>query len=352
MAALPYGIAAFDERPVRLQRGGRVRLGNKGVSQKSGKEYPRELDHFNLEDAPALQEFYGPGEVRRIPAFFPVDDARTILDLAYMAYGASGWKCRGNGVEALRRDTDTMIECLGEDCPGVKKGECKRQGRLTFLCYEVPGLRVYDFVTSSWRTIENALAFIQMLQGLWGHIDRIPFVMLREPYQTSYTDESGKQHAQTHHCVSFDVEASFLDVKRLGAGGNFELPEAPMECADDMYPKSLQERELKALGTAEDPEVIPAEKPRPLLAPHVPQAPPPDPVTPLEADIAQGFEICGTDAADQVRLRAVYKDTPEKLFEYLSALATTLSVGSPAPQPVQPQLVPPPKATVARRSPF
>jgi hypothetical protein len=199
---------------------------------------------------------------------------------------------------------------------------------LTFICYRVPGLCVYDIVTSSWRSIENCLAFIGTLQGLFGRIDGIPLKLYREPYTISYVDDDGKQHSQEHHCIRLDVAASLLEVKRLvlGGGEKLELEPAPLECADDTYPKSIQAHdhegnveEVQALPAADGGEVTP-----PAATPNI------DVdlrLTLLEGisedlrkEIMQGFEICEQTEDKQLQLLKRYKDQPDKLLGYLSAM--------------------------------
>jgi hypothetical protein len=309
MKERPYGIAALD-RPRRLPRAGRIRLGEKQVTER-GKEYPRELDYLNLADARRIAEFYAVREgvkpedlrLRELDIIFPVNDPRTILDMSYMAYGQTGWKCRGNGEIAYNREVDDEIDCAGEDCKMVAEKKCKRQGRLTFVCYLVPGLCVYDIVTSSWRSIENCLAMIETLDDLFGRIDGIPLKMYREPYSSEYTDDEGKSHKQVHHCIRLDVAASLLEVKRLtlGGGEHLELPPASEECADDQYPRSIKQAEIP-----------PVKPPEPILA-SVPE--------PLRSDILTGFEVCGMGDGEREDLLEHYKSNPETLLAYLNARA-------------------------------
>lgn len=293
---LPQGIKRFD-RPLKLPRAGMIRLGEKQVSDK-GREYPRELDHFNFTDAPLVGQVYG-DNCRELDIIFPVNDPTAVFDTCYMAYGATGWKCRGNGDIAYNREHDQEIECAGEDCQMVSEGKCKRQGRLTFVCYKVPGLSVYQIVTSGWRSIENVLAFLEMLESLFGRIDGIPLKLYREPYESTYTDKDGKQRKQVHHCIRPDVAASLLDVKRLqlGGGQTLELPEATTECADDMYPEDVKQAE--ALPPAPEPEIIPA----------------------LNPDIEIGFDILELSEQQRSALLAKYQGHDDKLIQYLSAMA-------------------------------
>jgi hypothetical protein len=307
-----YGIAALD-RPRMLPRAGRIRLGEKVVSER-GKEYPRELDYFNLVDAPLVAKIYG-DKPREIDILFPVNDPRTILDLSYMAYGQTGWKCRGTGVIAYNREADDEIECAGEDCKMVAEGKCKRQARLTFICYLVPGLCVYDVVTSGWRSIENCLSMIETLNDLFGRIDGIPLKMYREPYSSEYTDDEGKHHQQVHHCVRLDVAATPLEVKRisLGMGETLAIEPAEDNTADDMVPRSVKKAE--ALEAGPDPHYIES------LLGAIP--------SPLRELVADGFDITGCEADKRVELLERYIEQPDKLLGYLNALADSRIAGKP-----------------------
>ncbi len=306
-----YGIAALD-RPRMLPRAGRIRLGEKVVSER-GKEYPRELDYFNCVDAALVAKVYGE-KPREIDILFPVNDPRTILDLSYMAYGQTGWKCRGTGVIAYNREVDEEIECAGEDCKMVAEGKCKRQARLTFICYLVPGLCVYDLVTSGWRSIENCLSMIETLGDLFGRIDGIPMKMYREPYSSEYTDDDGKHHQQVHHCVRLDVAETPLKVRRIALGVDkpLEIEPAGDLCADDQFPQSLQKGVVIEHPV---PDIDPASK----MLGAIPEE--------IRGDIIAGLEICNVGEEKGLELLTRYDGQPDKLLGYLSALADSLNGG-------------------------
>jgi hypothetical protein len=339
----PQGIAALESRPLRLPRAGRIRLGEKEVNDR-GKEYPRELDYFNCTDAPLVGDVYGE-KPRAIDVIFPTNDKRAIADTCYMRYGQSGPKCRGNGVTAWDMETGKERECLGEECEHASgdRPSCKRQMILTFVCYMVPGLCVYDLVTSGWRSIENTLAFLDTLESLFGRIDGLPLKMYREPYDTTRTDKDGKRKKQVHHCIRLDLEASLLDVKRLqlGGGAQMELPPAPVECADDMYPKSLQTEEAAALppGVIVDTETGEIVSP-PLAAvpdtPDVLEGYDDDPVYQLAKG---GMDILDLDRAERLELLYKYRDDADGLCHHIGAVIDSQLVEipqKPEPNPVKP----------------
>lgn len=337
-AQRPQGIAALESRPLRLPRAGRIRLGEKEVNQK-GREYPRELDYFNCTDAPLVGEIYGE-KSRAIDVIFPINDKRAIADTCYMRYGASGPKCRGNGVTAWDMENGGERECLGEECEHATgdRPSCKRQMILTFVCYKVPGLCVYDLVTSGWRSIENTLAFLDTLESLFGRIDGIPLKMYREPYETSRMDKDGKRKKQIHHCIRLDLEASLLDVRRLqlGGGAQLELPPAPVECADDMYAKSLQEAEALPAGVIVDTETGEI-----VSKPETPLAAVPDATDVLEGyeddpvyqQARGGMDILELDRTERLELLYKFRDDPDGLMHHLGAVIDSQLVDVPAPTP-------------------
>jgi len=229
--SLPSGIAAIDERPRRLPRLGIVRPGEKVENTKGGKDYPRELDYFNLTDAPAIALYYSrlkvadlerelaennmghdlrelrmkqhalltellarvpegalPDEAtskalsetlkcRELDILFPSNERSMILDTCYKKYGAGGfWQCRGNGVVAVDRDNPAEFDCPGEECPKVKgerneKGKliksCKRMMTLTFLAYKTRGMGVYQYTTTGWQPIGDTLGTLDMFDAMF-----------------------------------------------------------------------------------------------------------------------------------------------------------------------------------------
>jgi hypothetical protein len=176
-----------------------MRLGEKETNA-NDREYPKELDYFNLTDSPSVSLHYArlkveelerklgmPGledekqeryqkqlalirgllakiiggdlpdettskalskalKCRELDIILPTNDKRAIADTCYMRYGASGPKCRGNGVTAWDMENGESIECFGEECEYASgdRPSCKRQMIFTFVAFRVPGLCVHD----------------------------------------------------------------------------------------------------------------------------------------------------------------------------------------------------------------
>jgi hypothetical protein len=190
-------------------------------------------------------------------------------------------------------------------------------------------------MTSGWRSIENTLAFLDTLEGMFGRIDGIPLKLYREPYETTRTGKDGKRQKQVHHCIRLDVAASLLDVRRLqlAGGQDLALPEPPVECADDMYPQSLQAVEAAALPPVPDePAGVVIESP-PLAA--VPAGIEDDPVY---QEMQGGFDILDTPMPERVAMLYQWRDDTEGLTRHLGNLIDAQLV--PVPPKTQPARAP------------
>jgi len=182
-----YGIKGLSDQ-IRLPRRGRIRLGEKQVSPKTGAEYPKKLDYFLCPEE--VQEVYEE-KPRELDILFPTNNVRAFWDQSYTRYGANGWLCRGDGERAIERETGELADCpcdyLNDDASkalGLSGAQCKRQGRLQFILFNVPGsLGVYEIATSSINSILNINSGLAMLanylSGLKRSTTQIPAVRLR-----------------------------------------------------------------------------------------------------------------------------------------------------------------------------
>ncbi len=96
----------------RLPRLGKIRLGEKALSQK-GNPYPKATDYFVC--PPEVQAVYGP-QPRELDVMFPVEDEDVFLNVWYKCYGSgTGLLCKGDGEVATRVDRETgemvQVEC-------------------------------------------------------------------------------------------------------------------------------------------------------------------------------------------------------------------------------------------------
>jgi len=91
------------KRKKRLIRGGIIRLGHKETKKRAdGSEYtyPVQDDHFQLHDAPAILESYGPdqdGKVREIDVTLAFSDVERNFDANYTVWAGGILICKGDG---------------------------------------------------------------------------------------------------------------------------------------------------------------------------------------------------------------------------------------------------------------
>lgn len=178
----------------RLPRLGKIRLGIKEVSSKSGNSYPRAVDYFvcNADQstseaaAKAFHEVYG-DKPRALDVIFPTEDVEQFFPQFYRRYGSgSGLLCKGDGETAVQTDRETgeirEIICNPRQCEWAQKKHCRPIGSLLFLLPKVPGLGAWQIDTSSYHSIVNlnsAIDFIRTLTG--GRIAMIPLKLVIRP---------------------------------------------------------------------------------------------------------------------------------------------------------------------------
>ena len=180
----------------RLPRLGKIRLGVKETSQRSGSPYPRAVDYFvcNADQstseaaARAFREVYG-DKPQALDIMFPVDDRDQFFAQFYRRYGSgTGLLCKGDGESAVEIDRETgeikEIECNPILCEWAAKKHCRPVGTLQFLLVKVPGLGAWQIDTSSYHSIVNlnsAIDFIRSLTG--GRIAMIPLKLIIRPQE-------------------------------------------------------------------------------------------------------------------------------------------------------------------------
>ena len=122
----------------RMPRLGKIRLGIKKKSLKTGNEYPVEVDYFVC--PPEVQKVFG-DKPKEIEIMFPINDPSVVFPQALTYYGKSkGVKCKGNNECAMEKNEETGTwkerEC---PCEKYKKG-CDLRGHLLFLICSHPHL--------------------------------------------------------------------------------------------------------------------------------------------------------------------------------------------------------------------
>lgn len=198
-------IKGLSERR-RFSRGGKIRLGQKAVSQRTGREYPEKSDHyiFDPEDASLTTKFielFGE-KPRRLKVAFASEDPEQVFPQHYKLYGSSGLICKGDGQCAMRRNDEAdliEVECPGpENCDfalarGVHgKPGCKQVASLQFFIPDLPVMQVFQIDTSSYNSIINLNSQLDVLRRIAGRISFLPVDLILKP-QEATNPETGKK---------------------------------------------------------------------------------------------------------------------------------------------------------------
>lgn len=249
----------------RLPRAGKIRLGEKRISEKSGNPYPAAVDYFVWpeEHAETLTRLFGE-KAREIEIMFPTDDLEQICPQYLKRYGASGLLCRGDGVvaECVNQETGEWVEseCNPEECPYFSpqdpaKKSCRQVMNLRFVIPQLISEGVWQLDTSSYNSIVAINSAIDYIKSLVGHVALVPLRLRVIPREV----QPGGKKKIVH----------VLDLK-LGS--------------------QLGLRELQALAKSED---------NPLLAlPSLEDKIPPDDLFPVEAAAYEDEEPAEGDVVE------------------------------------------------------
>ncbi len=190
----------------RLPRLGKIHLGIKKVSQKTGKEYPSATDYFVV--PPEVMEVTGE-KPTELPILFPTEYDEMFASQFYRAYSMTrGLTCRGDG-ETCRRMVDTHtgemanrdstdiewkdgLECKGRECTYYDK-QCREVMNLQFLLPTVEGLGIWQIDTSSINSIRNINSAIDLIRGVFGKIAMVPLLLTLEPIEVVNPDDGKKK---------------------------------------------------------------------------------------------------------------------------------------------------------------
>lgn len=169
----------------RLPRLGKIRLGEKEVSKRTGAEYPKALDYFNC--PPEVQAVYGE-KPRVLDIMFPVGDQNVFFPQWYKRYNqTTGLVCKGDGETATMSQNGEMIEieCLPDECEAYAKKHCRRLANLQFLLPKVPGIGIWQIDTTSFYSIININSALAMIGAVADRIHMIPLQLVLKPQEVA-----------------------------------------------------------------------------------------------------------------------------------------------------------------------
>lgn len=193
----------------RLPRIDKIRLGVKKKSEKTGKEYPKEVDFFVCPKD--VQAKFGE-EPKELEIMFPLDNRVEIFPQAYTYYGSSkGVKCKGDAKTAQEKQEDGTWKERSCPCEKLDKG-CTLRGHLMFMIPSVNIGGVYQLDTSSINSTIDLNSGIDYIHALCGRISMIPIILKRLPKETHHDDKK-----QTHYTLHLELRANIDELADMKA---------------------------------------------------------------------------------------------------------------------------------------
>jgi len=193
----------------RLPRLGKIRLGIKKKSAKTGEEYPAEVPYFVVPDE--VKKVYG-DKPTEIDVMLPLDDIDTVFPVSYKLYGSGkGLKCNGDGEIAYCTDEKTK-EIVEKKCPceNLDNGKCKQSGTFSVMLQKINVGGVYQITTSSFNSIVDLASGIDYVRALIGRVAMVPLKLRRVATETHH-----KEMKQTHHTLQLILDANIDAINQL-----------------------------------------------------------------------------------------------------------------------------------------
>lgn len=266
----------------RFPRDGKIALGIKVISEKSKKEYPKEVDYFvlkpgtpsELQNQKMLDQFhalYGE-QPKSIAIMFPVGDPEVVFPQSLKRYGRNLLQCKGDGVTAQcisekhaegleilgEEDGRILVKCLKEECPYYQSKKCKEIGILQVLLPELPGIGVWQITTSSIHSIININSGLDYLIATCGRFHMLPLILERRPRE-SQREENGKIKKSTHYMLHLNTDMKLVDMQRWAGIEPTKvllgLPEVSEDVEDILLEQTSEEAIYDALPDKSIPEV-------------------------------------------------------------------------------------------------
>ncbi len=207
----------------RLPRIGKIHLGVKKKSPRTGGEYPVATDYFVC--PPEVQQIYG-DKPKRLDVIIPLEDEEVWASQYYRQYSRSrGLVCKGNGETCRRmvdsatgsvagRDTKEVTwregcECKGVECTDYKGNACQEVMNLQFMLPKVLGLGIWQIDTGSLHSIRNINDCATMIRAMCGRVSWIPLTLTLEPTEVVNPDDGKKKTVYCMH-LRYDRSAESL----------------------------------------------------------------------------------------------------------------------------------------------
>ena len=326
---------------LRMPRLGKIRLGVKAQSAKTGKEYPKDVEYFVCPDE--VKAVYGQ-EPRKIDVLFPCDDPTLFFPQALKLYGGGRLLCKGNGARATCIDQATG-EMAEKACPCERytrkdpKPDCKAVGNLMVVLPDVSMGGCYQIDTSSNSNIINLNSAISWIQGMLGRIAFVPLTLARVP-TVIQTPEGPATKALLHLRFNGTMKdagryrnADAITMAALPPHAEDVLDDGPVVLITDEDPPEETASQEAPGSTISSPQ----EAPDPGPAPEADRAASPpalQPGPPIAAGklrmLESMFRGKGVEGAERINIQVLtwygvpLKELPASAFDDLKARIATL----------------------------
>ena len=217
----------------RLPRLGKIRLGIKVKSAKTGNEYPKEVSYFVC--PPEVQRVYGE-KPTTLDIMFPLEDETKCAPQNFKAYVFNGLRCKGDGDVALRRvsdlkwmkdgkliddattrlvngpppdDPNAMVE-IQCPCALLESGDCRQSLNLMVLLPKVSMGGVYQVDSGSYHNIVRVNSGIDYVRALLGRVALVPLLLHRQQEEIQYEGKKAK-----HYLLQITLNANLEEVAML-----------------------------------------------------------------------------------------------------------------------------------------
>lgn len=218
----------------RLPRLGKLRLGVKAVSKRTGKEYPVETKHFVV--PPEVQKIYGSDPIE-LEVMVPVNSLDVSFPTRLIWFGqGKGIKCIGDGEHAMRIEEPDGIrhkEMVERECPcelldnPEPRLKCSKRASLFVILPKVSVSGVYQIDLSSYNSIVDINSGLSYVEALVGRFAMVPLLLKRVPRETHF--EGRKAIHFTLQIFLDATDINFINslresTNRILAGPRYALP--------------------------------------------------------------------------------------------------------------------------------
>lgn len=191
----------------RFPRIGKIRTGEKRVSERTGSEYPAALDHFKFDSESekinaVARKMYG-DQPKDLEVVFVSDDLEQVFSQWYKRYRKSiGRVCKGDGQTADEVQEDGSMKERACPCEKFECKECRMVASLMFMLPNFPVLGVWQIDTSSVNAIININSTLNLVKEHLGRLTKVKFRLSLRPQDAQVEGKKKKIHVLHLHALA------------------------------------------------------------------------------------------------------------------------------------------------------